>query len=147
MLDPTNEEVTVHNTTWKLGKHTKVDQFTDIKYKPKLYADNVCNMNELEMWLLFFPFEDTDNILDACNAKVDPGTKQISKSEFFKVIGFLYAMSTNILHTRREYWSTKNENQVFPSPSFGKRFGMGYHRFEFILNNLAFSTEDENDDR
>lgn len=104
-------------------------------------------MNELEMWLLFFPYEETDSILDACNAKVDAETKQISKAEFFKVIGLLYAMSTNILHTRREYWSAKTENQIFPSPSFGKRFGMGYHRFEFILNNLAFSTDDDNDDR
>lgn len=56
-------------------------------------------------------------------------------------------MSTNILHTRREFWSTNNENQMFPSPSFGKRFGMGYHRFEFILNHLAFSTGSENSDK
>lgn len=40
-------------------------------------------MNELDMWLVFFPTENIDAILEACNANVDPETKKIEKGEFY----------------------------------------------------------------
>ena len=52
------------------------------------------------------------------------------------MIGLLYAMTLGVLRQRRDYWST--EEDLFPAPAFGRRFGMGLHRFEEILMALSF---------
>ena len=39
------------------------------------------------------------------------------------------------------------EDGVFPAPAFGRRFNMGYHRFEDILRALVFSDSDGDDDQ
>ena len=54
--------------------------------------------------------------------------KAVSQNELYKVFGILYAMTTANLPTRRSYWCV--EDGVFPAPAFGRRFDMGYHRFE-----------------
>lgn len=41
------------------------------------------------------------------------------------------------------HWSTNNENCIFPGFALGKSFGMGDHRFETILHNLALTIENE----
>lgn len=60
------------------------------------------------------------------------------------MIGILYAMTLGVLRQRRDYWRT--EDSLFPAPAFGRRFGMGLHRFEEILMALSF-TEQGNDDK
>lgn len=85
----TREEIIVHETKWRLGEHSKIDNFSDIKYKPKLYGvTNIHYMNELDIWLTFFPHEEIDNTLDACNENVDPATKRIGKSEYYRLSVF-----------------------------------------------------------
>ena len=67
------------------------------------------------------------------------------RKEKYKVIGFLYAMTLGVLRQRRDYWST--EDGLFSAPAFGRRFGMGLHRFEDILMALSFVKPENNDDK
>ncbi|XP_051167804.1 uncharacterized protein LOC127285709 [Leptopilina boulardi] len=104
------------------------------------------NAKEIDYWMLFFPSEDIDLILQCTNANLRDKRKIITKGEFYKTIGIMYAMTVNVLHSRRDYWST--QDNLFPAPAFGKRFGQGYHRFEEILNSMAFSIPaHENNDK
>ena len=57
----------------------------------------------------------------------------------------LYAMTLGVLRQRQDYWST--EEDLFPAPAFGRRFGMGLHRFEEILMALSFGQQGHDDDR
>ena len=71
--------------------------------------------------------------------------KAVAQNELYKVCGILYAITTANLPTRRSYWCV--EDGVFPAPAFGRRFDMGYHRFEDILRALVFSDSDGDDDQ
>ena len=57
----------------------------------------------------------------------------------------LHAMTLGVLRQRRDYWST--EEDLFPAPAFGRRFGMGLHHFEEILMALSFAEQGHDDDR
>lgn len=100
-------------------------------------------MKEIHFWMAFFPCEEIDYILDCTNANLRDRRKVMSKGEVMsKVIGFLYAMTLSVTHTRRDYWST--QTGLFPAPAFGRRFGLGLHRFEEILMCISFAPP-END--
>lgn len=142
--DVIQNEVTVHETTWKFGDRVDIDAYKDTHYKPQLHVGNIQTMRELDFWLAFFPSEEIDNILRYTNARLRERRRLISKSEFYKVIGFIYAMSINQLHNRRDYWSV--DSGLFFAPAFGRRFGMGLQRFEEILTCMAFTMPEENPD-
>lgn len=139
-------EVVSHETIWNFGTNVTIDSFKDSKFLPRLHVQDTNTMCELDYWLLFFPFDDINHILACTNAHLRDKRKEISKHEFFKVIGLLYAMSLNILHVRRDYWS--QTDGLFPAPAFGERFGIGLHRFEEILSCMSFTMpcEKENGD-
>jgi hypothetical protein len=102
-------------------------------------------MREYEFWMAFFPSEDL--IFRCTNAHLRERRRLITKGELFKVIGIMYAMTINVLHSRRDYGST--ESGLFPAPACGQRFGMGLHRFEEILGCMAFAmpADGEPDDK
>lgn len=133
------KKVVAHETEWNFLEETRINNFTAIKSKPKLNIGNVQDMNELDMWLIFFPIENIHEILEASNSHLGDDKTNIDKAAFFKVIWMLYAMSTNILHSRRKYWATNEDKSILLPPAFGRRFEMGYHKFETILQSLLFS--------
>ena len=61
------------------------------------------------------------------------------------MIGLLYAMTLVVLRQRRDYWST--EDDLFPAPTLGRRFGMGLHRFEEIHMALSFVKQGHDNDK
>ena len=65
-------------------------------------------MSELAYWMLFFPCESTDDILNFTNANLRDRRKRVTKGELYKVIGFLYVMTLGVLRQRRDYWSTED---------------------------------------
>lgn len=143
--DEKTSSIIEHETIWELGQ-VRIDLYKDIKLKSKLNVGDVAAMNELDFWLTMFPGENIDFFLEATNSDLmREVTKTCSKTDFFKVIGLIYAMSTFVLPNRRDYWSTKENNSLFPPPAFGVRFGMGYHRFERILQAFCFVPEDTAD--
>jgi len=128
---------------WRTSNY--INAFKDSRYKPQLnLSTRVQTMNELSFWEASFPTEEIDKILQCCNARLRPRRRMISKSKFYKTIGFLLAMTINELHNRRDYWST--ESGLFTAPAFGKRFGMGLQRFEEILACMSFAMPEENKD-
>lgn len=141
----TTNEIIAHDQKWIFGNQITINSFKDTCYKPQLHIPNLQEKKEIDFWMAFFPTEDIENIMRYTNDNLRERRKHITKGEFFKVIGMMYAMTLNIRRTRREYWS--NEGSLFPAPAFGKRFGMGIHRFEEIINSMAFSQPiDENED-
>nr|CAI5847440.1 unnamed protein product [Callosobruchus analis] len=103
----------------------------------RLVAAPMKDMKEIDFFMASVPSEEIDYILGCTNANLREKRKQITKEELYKAIGLMYAMTLSICHTRRDYWS--NEDGVFVAPAFGKRFGMGIHRFEEILSFMSFS--------
>ncbi|XP_050298561.1 piggyBac transposable element-derived protein 4-like [Anthonomus grandis grandis] len=131
---------TVHDCTWTFGEIVTINAFKDAQYKPQLHVNNIPNMTELDFWLAFFPSEDIDLIIQSTNARLRERQRAVTKGDLYKALGIIYVMTLNSLHTKhtkREYWST--ESGLFPAPAFGQRFGMGLHRFEEIINCLAFA--------
>ena len=116
-----------------------------MRYRPKLNVGNPNTMSELDYWMLFFPCESTYDILNFTNANLRDRRKRVTKGELYKVIGFLYAMTLGVLRQRQDYWST--EDGLFSAPAFGRRFGMGLHRFEEIRMALSFVKPKNNDDK
>ncbi|KAJ3618142.1 hypothetical protein MTP99_006168 [Tenebrio molitor] len=139
--------VTVHGTSWEFGTSVEINTYKDTHFKPELHVRNIQSMKQYEFWMAFFPSEDLDLILRCTNAHLRERRRLITKGEFFKAIGIMYAMTINVLHSRRDYWST--ESGLFPAPAFGQRFGMGLHRFEEILGCMAFAmpANEEPDDK
>ena len=113
--------------------------------RPRLDTENPQSLDEIGYWKLFFPVEEIDHILSCTNKKMPEKKKAVSQNERYKVFGILYAMTTANLPTRRSYWCV--DDGVFPAPAFGRRFNMGYHRFEDILRALVFSDSDGDDDQ
>ena len=58
--------------------------------------------------------------------------------------GSLHVMILGVLRQKQDYWST--EEDLFPAPAFGCRFGMGLNRFE-ILMALSFIEQGHKDDK
>jgi hypothetical protein len=139
--------VTVHGTSWEFGTSVEINTYKDTHFKPELHVRNIQSMKQYEFWIAFFPSEDLDLILRCTNAHLRERRRLITKGEFFKAIGIMYAMTINVLHSRRDYWST--ESGLFSAPAFGQRFGMGLHRFEEILGCMAFAmpANEEPDDK
>lgn len=100
------------------------------------------DMTELESFELFFPVEKLNVILQYTNLKLARGRKQITKKDLYIFIGILFAMSLNTMTPRRKYWKN-SDTGVFPPAAFGKRFGIGLHRFEEIMHALSFGNPDE----
>ncbi|KAG8318870.1 hypothetical protein J6590_103620 [Homalodisca vitripennis] len=111
--------VLVNDTEWDFGKHVNIDQFKDHQYKPRFHLLNtnreILSLNEMDFWLIFSPIDDINHILVCSNAHLRDRRKPISRHEFFKSIGILYAMSINMLGVRRNYWSTETDG-LFPAP-------------------------------
>ena len=122
-----------------------IDAFKDTKYKPKLNVGYPNTMSELDYWMLFFPCKCIDDVLNHTNINLCDRRKRITKGVLYKVIGMLYAMTLCVLRQRQDYWST--EEDLFPAPTFGRRLGMGLHRFEEILMALSFAELGHDDDR
>ncbi|KAG8246074.1 hypothetical protein J6590_093058 [Homalodisca vitripennis] len=138
--------VLVIDAEWGFGKHVNIDQFKDHQYKPRVHLLNtnreILSINEIDFWLMFFPTDDINHILVCSNAHLRDRRKPISRHEFFKSIGMLYAMSINMLGVPRNYWSTETDG-LFPAPAFGSRFGISLHRFEEILMAMAFAMPED----
>lgn len=130
-----------HEVAWKMDTTFPINNYKDGEYAAKLLNRRPHISTELEAFLLFFP--DVKTILKHSNNQLRMRRKTITQKELFQVVGALYAMSINVLSPRRKYWSNK-DNCLFPPPAFGQRFGLGLHRFEEILNCLAFANP-END--
>ena len=143
-IDNGDGTVTAHNLKWTFVDRVDLDAFKDAWYKPKLNVGDPNTMSELDYWMLF-PCECIDDILKYTNANLRDRRKKVTKGELYKVIGFLYAMTLGVLRQRQDYWST--EGDLFPAPAFGRRFGMGLHRFEEILMALSFVEQGHNDDK
>lgn len=137
-------EFQAHDTLWKFKTPVLIDACKEAKYKPHLNHRHIEAMSEIDMWMCFFPCEEIDFILQCTNKNLRNKRRIITKAEFYKAIGFVYAMTVSNFRTRRTYWST--ESGLFPAPAFGKRFGMGINRFEEILSCMAFSMIDEDDE-
>ncbi|KAG8302911.1 hypothetical protein J6590_020665 [Homalodisca vitripennis] len=131
--------VLVNDTEWDIGKHVNIDQFKDHQYKPRFHLLNtnreILSLNEMDFWLIFSPIDDINHILVCSNAHLRDRRKPISRHEFFKSIGILYAMSINMLAVRRNYWSTETDG-LFPASAFGSRF-------EEILMAMAFAMPED----
>lgn len=136
--------VIANDTQWEFGKEVTIDNFKDHKYKPRFHVPNrdLSSLSEMEFWLMYFSSYDFNHIVAYTNAHLRDRRKLISKQEFLKVLGLLYAMSVNVLRVCRDYWST-NTDGLFPAPAYGVRFGMGLHRFEEILMCMAFAMPEE----
>jgi hypothetical protein len=131
--------VTVHGTSWEFGTYVEINTYKDTHFKPELHVRNIQSMRQYEFWMAFFP--------SYFSVHKRTFLRLITKGELFKVIGIMYAMTINVLHSRRDYWST--ESGLFPAPACGQRFGMGLHRFEEILGCMAFAmpADGEPDDK
>lgn len=140
-ITSSSDVVQAHQTSWTFGMEETIDNYKDGKYKPRLHVRDPMSLSELDIWLLFFPSEEIEHILACTNAHIRDKRKLVTKQEFYKVLGLLYAMSINVLHQRRDYWSPAEG--IFPGPSFGSRFGMGLHRFEEIIMTMAFAMPNE----
>jgi hypothetical protein len=89
--------------------------------------------SRLDYFLLFMP-----NIIDLAVKETSKNLenaqkKATSKHELLKTIGILFALGIGGKRTRRDNWSEASDT-VFPPAQFGDRYGIGYHRFEDILN-------------
>ena len=57
-------------------------------------------------------------------------------------------MTLDVRTQRREYWANDGDgDELFPSPAFGRRFGMGRNRFEQILLSLSLGSSDDGKNR
>ena len=132
--------------TWHFQDEIRENAYQGTSFsRPRLDTENPQALDEIGYWKLFFPVEEIDHILSCTNKKMPEKKKAVSQNELYKVFGILYAMTTANLPTRRSYWCV--EDGVFPAPAFGRRFDMGYHRFEDILRALVFSDSDGDDDQ
>lgn len=99
-----------------------------------------------DYWRLFMP-DLLDLVVKETNSRLEKMNKKLlSKGELEQVIGIIYALGVGGKRTRRDNWETETES-IFPSAKFGERFGVGYHRFEDIINNMQwYETGSEYDD-
>ncbi|KAJ3659781.1 hypothetical protein Zmor_011453 [Zophobas morio] len=141
-LPTQNDTILAHSTKWTFTENIENDEYKEGYYKPKLTTTDMMNMSELDYFELFFPTEKLNLILRYTNLKLAQGRKPISRQELYKFIGMLLAMSVNTLTPRRKYWKN-TDTGVFPPAAFGKRFGLGLHRFEEIMHALSFANPDE----
>ena len=73
--------------------HVDIDAFKGTRYKLKLNVGDPNTMSELDSWMLFFPCECIDDVLNYTNSNLHDRMKRITKGELYKVIGILYAMN------------------------------------------------------
>lgn len=116
------------------GSLGKQWQLTRLKILSTIHGSWLMTQNHCLSWIIgyFFLSNEIDKILDSTNTNLSDRRKAVTKHEYYKVTGILYAMSLNTLPTRRDYWSTQSGG-IFAAPAFGARFWLGLHRFEEIL--------------
>ena len=128
-----------HGLHWEHVPEVSVDTFSQNRKKFRLKWSNdlpIENRTPVDYFLLLFPVAATANFMEFTNAELkDANQRTLTKHEFFKFFGLLYAMTIVDYPTRRDYWGNSTSKDLFPKPDFGK-FGMGLNRFENILRYL-----------
>ena len=139
---PTDDNVTVHEITWTRVESVSVDRMEHGGCNTRLlWHDSlpVIDKKELDFFLLMFPTACIGRILDASKVAWPADSRPTDRYKLFKVIGLMFAMTTHVLPSRRMYWET--EDDLFPAPAFGSRYGMSRCRFEDILRYLSLDDE------
>ena len=104
-----------------------------VMWPANMRIDPIMHRTLLDYFMVMFP----DIVEDICTwtSRKLLGDA-LTPHEFIKFIGIMIAMTRAPQRERADYWSESTEG-LFPPLAFGRRFGMGKHRFNAIMGALT----------
>lgn len=140
---PTNDKLQVKHVRWVIDENLEdprahlTRQTARIHWgeSARLLTPRERRCVDYMMWS--FPQASIPGILSRTTASmlaINHKTKPLTKGEFFRVIGFLLAL-TRTQKRRRDLFSLVDG--LFPAPAFGKRYGISRNRLDMILRHLS----------
>jgi hypothetical protein len=114
---------------------------------PTSFAQRKCKL-VLSYFLLMFPLQIVDFIVNATNSTILAEKGQINPQKFFTFIGLLFVMTVLRLDSKREYWNKETGDELFPCPDFSRYMGLAeFERFQKHLKLDIAETTEEKDDK
>ena len=147
-VDAATGKVVVHGLEWTRVQNVSVNQFVGPRRKCLLSWGNdlpLTSRREIDFFLLLFPTEAADAAEKFTTEILEVGgLPALTRGEFYKFLGLMYAMCVVDFGERRHYWK-EGSNGLFEYPAFGRV--MSRDRFEAILRCLRFASPSEDGDK
>ncbi len=139
-IDAAGGKVDAHGQKWTVVQNVSVEEFVGPRRSCQLSWTNelpVTSRCEMDFFMLMFPPEAANAAVSFTSKILESDKlKALSRGEFFKFLGLMYAMCVVDFGERRDYWKV-GSNGLFEYPAFGRI--MSRHRFEEILRCLRSS--------
>jgi hypothetical protein len=136
---PAPSDLDPHGLHWEQVTEVSVDTFSQPRRNFLLKWPNDLpqeNRQPIHYFFLLFPTTSMSKFMEYTNIELQGASqKLLTKHEFYKFLGMIYAFTLVDYAKRSDYWGESTRLELFPKPNFG-RFGIGQNRFETILRYL-----------
>jgi hypothetical protein len=132
---------------WAGTCHRKSKHHTDIDPQILNYSrSDLCTQTKLDMFLLFFPLNYTENVIvkETSRTLVGQALNPLSMGEFVRFLGCIFFMSCFSGVDRRDFFSSDPITLATGAPYRLTQFMPGY-RFEQIMSCLTITTSTPDD--